>query len=114
MRVAVVCGDKTIILAPVSGGSTTYTVGSEKTAVTAVNTSATGTTPITTLSNAKSGNLALVEGSGKTQVDITIYVYFEGEDAAHYTNNYTAALTTALDSLSINISFACTSVAAGA
>lgn len=114
LRVAVVYDGGIVICAPVTGGSTTYKVGGSTTDTKAVQTSTTGTSPIQTLSAANTQGTKIKTGAGLTQVDVTVYVYFEGEDANHYTDNYTLALQTALDSLTIKLGFTCTSVAAGA
>ncbi len=104
LRIAVVCGDKVVICAPVSGATLPYDVGGTGTNnCTAIDTSASATTALT-----KAQGL-LFEGSTDTK-EVKVYAYFEGEDAAHTTDNLEAAT---LEGLTITVKFSCTSVAAG-
>lgn len=112
LRVAYVAGSNVVICAPVNGATTSYTVGvnpdgttSAGTSVSAVNSSASATTALTKAqAELKSGE---VTSAG---LEVNVYVYFEGEDQMHNTNNLNA--TGALEDLTITSKFTCTSVAA--
>jgi len=121
LRVAVVSGSHTVICAPVSGATTSYTVGvnadgqtAAGTAVTALDTSATGTTPLSKVASSTGQNIlidnnATIDSTGQA---VSVYVYFEGEDAKHTTENL--GITGAVEDLTVTCTFKCSSVSAGA
>ena len=104
LRIAIVCGSNIVICAPVSGALLTYDVGNTGTNnCTAVNTSASGSTPMT-----KSATTLLYDGLTSSQ-NVSVYAYFEGEDTNHTTQKLEAST---LEGLTITVKFTCTSVAA--
>lgn len=112
IRVAFVCGDKVVICAPAYSTTTSYNVGTASTAVKALGTSATGTTPLAKAASGDDANILVADGT-KTEVagvSVNVYVYFEGEDTNHTTDNL--GKTGAIEDLTISYSFKCTSVAA--
>lgn len=112
LRVAYVTSEAVIICAPVSGATLTYTVGTNPdgttaagTSVTAINTSSTGTTKL-----AKAANNTLKTGDvSAAGIVVNCYVYFEGEDAAHNTQNLNVP---GIEDLEIVSMFECTSISA--
>lgn len=113
LRVAVVCGDKIIICAPISGASLSYkymngVVDGEGASlakdVTAISTYNTNLYPL-----ASNENYRLT--ATDTSVDsatVSVYIYFEGEDVSHTTQN----LNIGVDTLTISCKFSCDSVQA--
>ena len=89
VRVAFVAeGGNTVICAPMRAADDThltYTVGESSTEVTALGTSGTKSTPLT-----KTDANTLVSGEvGTSGKALSVYVYYEGEDNDHFTNNLT-------------------------
>ena len=115
LRVAIVCDGTVVICAPITGATTSYKVNQADTAISIIDSSAaTATSPLAAdIAAAGTKKVALKTEEGLTQVDAKIYVYFEGEDAEQYTDNYTAAAD-ALDELTVTVGFRCTTVHAGA
>ena len=104
LRVAFVGDGGVTICAPVSGANTSYTVGTNAdgvtaagTATTAYDSSATGTTPFTTMTH------ALETGNALTSETVSVYIYFEGEDTDHYTDH----LSNGIENLTITFTLAC-------
>ena len=90
LRVAVVVGGKAYIFAPVSGATGSYYVNASSTAT-------------TVLSNTTSQPTALatIPASTAAGTPVQVYLYFEGED----TNLKTSNITTALDTMIVEIQF---------
>lgn len=105
LRVAVVCGDKSVIYAPVTGASATYNV--------ATSVDSNGNATLDGNVKALAANVtseeiaATVPAKGNTTfggVDVRIYVYYEGEDSNHFSNN----LTSIIDEISVSVNFIAT------
>ena len=103
LRVAVVCENYVYIFAPVSGYSATYygvkaagTNGSSTVSSTAeaITTAGTGATI---------GTLTAGETAGANKLDVTIYVWYEGQDAA-----CTSANSINVETLNVSVKFDCT------
>jgi len=96
VRVAIVGPDGTVIVAPVTGATATYTVNQ-----------ATSVTPLTAAdmpdtTKLVDGDIAAKDAANSKNggVDINIYVYYEGEDASLYTDAYAA------EALTVTVEFA--------
>lgn len=97
LRVAIVVDSTTYIYAPVDGATTTYKVAGSSSDTTAL-TSATGknkATSVTTIPNTDSG------------IPVSIYVYFEGEDAACKSTNISGIT---IDTLTVSVQFGTTTI----
>ena len=88
LRVAVVVNSKAYIFAPITTETTTYYVGTSRTAT-------------SVLSGQQVTSLASVPAKTEAGVAVYVYVYFEGEDANCMTDNVTATL----DALDISVQF---------
>lgn len=122
LRVAVKCTKdnttKMYIFAPVANATKEYqvvtaitttgnTVNTTKKTVTALDSSNSANSPLTFQETSLyEGEVESLDG-----VDVLVYVYFEGEDDRHTTNNISAA-GGVLDDLNITIKFSCNSVTA--
>ena len=113
LRVAVTCGQNIYIFEPVPEATKEYDVvtGITKTDDTVETT----TQKVIALQSSNSANqpmtlsaTKLVEGVVDTVAgkEVTVYVYFEGEDGSHTTEN----ISKGLENLTLNIKFSCTSV----
>ena len=96
LRVAVKAGGNTYIYAP-NGGDTTYNVwdGSSTTGP---------NTRVTALSGSDKQATAVNTITTEGNTEVKIYVWYEGEDAQHFSNN----LATSVDSLSVTVEFSAT------
>jgi len=103
IRVAVVCGTNSVIYAPVTGATTSYKVATAVTDGTATFPDAANVNALaaTTESSAIAATVPAKGVSTYGGVDIRIYVYYEGEDANHFSNN----ITNSLDTLSVTVDF---------
>lgn len=101
LRVLVKAGSSVVVAAPVSGATASYNVNGTI-SVSAVDYSASGTT-----AQAKASNNTL-SSSNVSSLDVSVYVYYEGEDASSITNNLAAAT----ESITISCSFKTTHVTA--
>lgn len=108
LRVAVVCGNNTVIYAPYG-----YDADVKYKVATAVDSNGNATMPgdtnVTALfATEKSGVIANeVATKGATNnggTDVNVYIYFEGEDSNHFSNNITATL----DTISLTVEFEAT------
>ena len=95
LRVLIKSGSTVLVCAPVSGATASYNVGG---------TSGTAVTAVTTFSSTTS---TIVAGPVST-ADISVYIYFEGEDA----NLKTANIPETFDNLEISVEFKAEKVAA--
>lgn len=102
VRVAVVCGNKNVIYAPVTNASASYNVADsigndgKPTATTSVSALA-----ATATSEAISDTVPAKGNTTYGGVDVRVYVYYEGEDSNHYSNN----LKTNIDTLNVTVDF---------
>ena len=113
LRVAVVCGEKVIICAPINGATLNYNymngvVDGEQNSlakpVTAINTSNTHQYPLSSTADYR-----LTEtDTSVTSATVSVYIYFEGEDLQHNTSN----LNNGVDTLTVTCKFSCDSVQA--
>ena len=96
IRVAVVCGTNSVIYAPVTGATTSYKVATAVTDGTATFPDAANVNALaaTTESSAIAASVPAKGASTYGGVDIRIYVYYEGEDANHFSNNIQAITAT--------------------
>ena len=127
LRVAVVCGDNVFIYAPVADASPSYDViTSVTTSGTTVSTTKEGITSYTTTtpnnattriykntSNSATRPMTIDDGAlyqgtytGTSGVEVTVYLYFEGEDGSLMANN----IQNGLDELELTIKFTCSDV----
>lgn len=103
VRVAVVCGSNSAIYAPVPGASGTYAVAN----AIGADGKPTATTQVTALgatveSSVLADSIPAITSDGKYGgVDVNIYVYYEGEDSNHYSDN----LKTDIDTLQVSVDF---------
>lgn len=93
IRLLVVCGSNKYVVAPVAGATTGYTVGVNPdgtedpgTAVTAYTTAEMAATSGTTHYLADSVSI-----DKDNPTNVQVYMYFEGEDAQHFSNSFTGA-----------------------
>jgi hypothetical protein len=91
LRVLIKCGSNTFICAPDASATMAYNVGDARTATTA-------------LTVAQLQNQVLASTVSTSGVAVQVYIYFEGEDAAIYTDNIPATL----QSLSVTLEFTAT------
>lgn len=115
LRVAVKCEDVTYIYAPVAGARLSYDVVTNVDKTTDPDTTTVATVRAKNSSNsvnqpltASDGKLVDREVTTANGVDVLVYVYFEGEDDNHFTQNISSG--TSLDELELTIKFSCTSV----
>lgn len=106
LRVAVVNGANVAIYAPVytqaaSETSVTYSVA---TAVSAAGVATMGTDNVTALYATEESAVIAATVPATTGDDINIYVWYEGEDSNHFSNN----LATTLDTISLTVNFEAT------
>lgn len=108
LRVAVVCGDKTVIYAPYS-----YTENVSYKVATAVDSNGVATMPgtdnvtalfATNKSNVIANEVATKGTDNNGGTDVNVYIYFEGEDSNHFSNN----IATTLDTISLTVDFEAT------
>ena len=108
LRVAVVCGEKEVIYAPVDYSSDqSYKVAISTTGTPAVTGDATmpAENNVTALFGAKqSSSIAATVGTESSPTQVVVYIYYEGEDANHMTTN----LANTIDQLSVSVDFIAT------
>ena len=120
MRVAVVAGidtdRKVVICAPVNGATTSYKIGGTTssedgvTQVYALDTSGTDKIEKTASTSNAAGNV-LKEGEvDENGLDVSVYLYFEGEDSNHTTANLNS--DNGAESLAVTLTLACSDVTA--
>ena len=91
IRLLVVCGENKYVVAPVAGATRSYTVGANADKNNSAGTSVTAYT-ITDMAATTGTTHYLadsVSADKTTPTNVKIYMYFEGEDENHYTNNFT-------------------------
>ena len=93
LRVLIKSGSTVLVCAPVSGATTSYKVG--------------GTIDVTAITTFSSTTSTIVAGPAST-ADISVYIYFEGEDENLITNN----IPETFDNLEISVEFKAEKVAA--
>lgn len=107
LRLLVVCGTNKFVFAPSkSVAETTYIVGKNPDGNTSAGTSTTAYGVASTGGFASKVLAATVSADPDAPTPVKIYAYFEGEDAQHYTNNFTQ-----VDSLAITLNFSADVVA---
>jgi len=89
LRIGVEIGGKFYKFAPISGATSSYYVGTSRTAASAIDSSASATTAMTEVTSLDS--LPGVNGSG---TPVYIYMWYEGEDDACKSANITGTLDT--------------------
>ena len=110
LRVAIVCGDKSVVYAPYGYDTTgkasyivaTETAGTPGQASTATKPESANMEPL--CSSEASDVIAANVGSETSPSVVNVYIWYEGEDTNHYTNN----LTTSVDDLSVTVNFQAT------
>ena len=93
VRLLVICGSNKYVVAPVAGATTSYTVGTNPDGTTATGTSVTAYT-VTEMAATTGTTHYLADSVSKlpaSPTNVQVYMYFEGEDAQHYTNSFNTA-----------------------
>lgn len=99
LRVAIVVGGQTYIYAPVNGATTTYKVGGSETE---------DFTPYTTLTGKNlSTTVTSISATDASATPVSIYCFYEGEDANCKSSNITGITP---DSLSVTVQFGITPI----
>ena len=112
LRVAVVCGGYCVILAPISDATTTYNVNGSQ-IVNVVDSSDSATIKIAdTYDTAIANKVILSDNDNLEKCDLSVYIYYEGEDENHFTDNFATAVASAsgIANLTISLSFQCETV----
>lgn len=105
LRVAVVCGDNTVIYAPYDYAPVATETGISYLVATEItNGERTQTTSVTALFGNQESSVIADTVPNANGVDVSVYIWFEGEDANHFSNN----LTETLDAMDITIDFEAT------
>lgn len=107
LRVAIACGSNVALYAPGYDTNTSYKVCTETTGTPV--TPAAGTMPdstnVTALAkNATSTTIAQSVGAESNPTVVNVYIWFEGEDSNHFTNN----LNSNVDTLKVTVNFSAT------
>lgn len=106
LRVAVVCGSNVALYAPLYDVATSYTVCTNTAGNPITTSTATSTAQITNAlpGTQESGIIAGSVGTETNATVVNVYIWFEGEDTNHYTNNLDAKA----DDLSVTVDFTAT------
>lgn len=96
LRVLVVAGTDAFIYAPVSGATTSYNYKGTTTDATAV------TAVASTTDSTCTSITSIPAGNSTTPIEVTMYLYFEGEDAACKSSNISGI---AVDELTVSAKF---------